>query len=78
MPLLSKNIRNQNISFTVKLLLFLVLIPILLMPEIIFQKSAIFDEVKLISDVQRYSINYSESHFECQNASRIFKKIEQL
>ena len=47
---------------------------ILLMSEIIFQKSSVFDGVKLISDVQRHSINYYEPNFECQIASSIFKK----
>ena len=43
----------------------------LLMPEIIFQKSDILDGGKLISDIQRDSINYSETNFEYQIASCI-------
>ena len=46
----------------------------MLVPEIIFQKSGIFDGVKLISDIQRHSIKYSKPNFECQIASCIFKK----
>ena len=39
-----------------------------------FQKSGISDGVKLISDIQRQSINYSETNFEYQFASYTFKR----
>ena len=48
--------------------------PILLALKIIFQKSSIFDGVKLIFDVQRYSITYSEPNFEFQSARCIVQK----
>ena len=75
MPLLSKNTLNQKKALQSKLLLFLVLVSILLVPEIIFQNSGIFDGVKLIFDIHGHKINYSESNFECQISIYIFKKL---
>ena len=72
MPLLSKNTLNQKKALQSKLLLFLVRVLILLVPEMIFQ---IFDGVKLIFDIQRHSINYSESNFKFQIPICILKKL---
>ena len=44
------------------------------MPEIIFQRSDVFDGGKLIFNIQRDSINYPETNFEYQIASGISKR----
>ena len=75
MPLLSKNTLNQKISFAVKVVALFSSNTDFAYARNNFSKNGIFDGVKLISDIQRHSINYSEPHFECQNARCILKKL---
>ena len=75
MPFIGREYPNEKISVTDRVVALICSVSILLIPEEIFQESGIFDGVKLISDIQLRSINYSETNFECEIASCMFKKL---